>query len=86
VEILLDVKVKMRLILKLLNSQIYNKIIPFFIKCPIMGIKYKDFEDFCKVAKLMQNKAHLTEEGLNQIRQIKVEQRKEGNSLIIIYD
>jgi hypothetical protein len=51
-----------------------------------MGIKYKDFEDFCKVAKLMQNKAHLTEEGLNQIRQIKVEQRKEGNSLIIIYD
>jgi len=30
-----------------------------------------DFADFCKVAELMKNKAHLTQEGLEEIRQIK---------------
>jgi hypothetical protein len=30
-----------------------------------------DYEDFCKVAELMKNKAHLTQEGLNQILKIK---------------
>ena len=31
-----------------------------------------DFEDFCKVAEIINKKEHLTEKGLNQIRQIKV--------------
>lgn len=31
----------------------------------------KDFEDFKRVAKLMENKAHLTKEGLSQIYSIK---------------
>jgi hypothetical protein len=48
-----------------------DKIVPFFHKYPILGIKSQDFEDFCKVVELMKNKAHLTEEGLNQIRLIK---------------
>jgi hypothetical protein len=52
-------------------SDLTDKVIPFFVKYPILGVKYKDFADFCKVAELMQNKAHLTTEGLNQIRQIK---------------
>jgi hypothetical protein len=52
-------------------SNLIEKIIPFFQKYPILGVKVKDFEDFTKVAELMQNKAHLTTEGLNQIRQIK---------------
>jgi hypothetical protein len=30
-----------------------------------------DFNDFCKIADLMQNKSHLTPDGLEQIRQIK---------------
>jgi LAGLIDADG endonuclease len=52
-------------------SDITEKIIPFFDKYPLQGIKAKDFEDFKKAANLMQSKAHLTKEGLEQIRIIK---------------
>jgi len=33
--------------------------------------KLLDFQDFCIVANLMNNKTHLTSDGLNQIRLIK---------------
>ena len=52
-------------------SDILNKIIPFFKKYPILGMKALDFDDWCKVAELMKNKMHLTAEGLEAIRQIK---------------
>ena len=52
-------------------SDIETKIIPFFSKYKIEGVKYQDFLDFCEVTKLMQTKVHLTEEGLKQIREIK---------------
>ena len=52
-------------------SDIKDKIIPFFVKNSIEGIKSKDFEDWCKVAELMKTKAHLTKGGLEQIRKIK---------------
>jgi hypothetical protein len=47
-------------------ADIDTKIIPFFSNYPIVGIKYLDFLDFCKVAKLMKEKSHLTLEGLNE--------------------
>lgn len=50
---------------------INNKIIPFFVKYPILGEKSKDFEDFCQVSRLMANKDHLTQRGLDEIRKIK---------------
>ncbi len=52
-------------------SDITNIIIPFFNKHPIPSVKSKDFKDFCLAAELMKNGAHLTEQGLNQIRLIK---------------
>lgn len=52
-------------------SDIYEIIIPFFHKYPIIGVKSADFQDWCKVAELMNTKKHLTPEGLDQIRQIK---------------
>jgi hypothetical protein len=52
-------------------SDITEKIIPFFTKYCLQGVKSKDFEDFCKVANLMEKKAHLTQEGLEEIRKIK---------------
>ena len=52
-------------------DDIVNKIIPFFKKYPILGVKALDFADFCKAAELMKNKAHLTKDGLEQIRKIK---------------
>ena len=61
------------LIISLKWADLTDKVIPFFVKYPILGVKSKDFADFCKVAELVQNKAHLTTEGLSyaQIRQIK---------------
>ena len=36
------------------------------------GVKYEDFKDFCLVAEMMKENKHLTSEGLEQIRKIKV--------------
>ena len=58
-------------------SDIIEIIIPFFDKYPIIGVKAKDFQDFRKVAELMKNKAHLTSEGLEEIRLIKKGMNKE---------
>ncbi len=52
-------------------EDIYTKIIPFFNKYPLQGCKYLDFSDFNSVAELMKNKAHITSEGFESIKQIK---------------
>jgi hypothetical protein len=52
-------------------ADIIDIIIPFLNKHPLLGVKSKYFEDFCKGADLIKNKIHLTEEGLNQLRLIK---------------
>ena len=52
-------------------SDICNKIVPFFDKFPIQGVKYKDYLDFIKIKNLVESKAHLTETGLNIIIEIK---------------
>jgi len=57
-------------------SYLTEKVIPLFEKYSIMGIKALDFSDFCKVAELMKNKAHLTFDGLEKIRQIKMEMNR----------
>ena len=49
-------------------ADITEKIIPFFKKYQIHGVKAKDFNDWCQVAKLMKEKKHLTIEGLEQIK------------------
>ena len=51
-------------------------IIPFFQKYPIIGVKCKDFEDFSKVAELMKSGAHLTPDGLENVRKIKAGMNK----------
>ena len=53
-------------------SDIVEKIIPFFQTNHIIGVKGLDFQDFCKIADLMQNqKKPLTKEGLEEIKLIK---------------
>ena len=52
-------------------TDLIDKVIPFFKKHPIVGVKSQDFEDFCKIYLKMSNRAHLTEQGLDQIRKIK---------------
>lgn len=52
-------------------SNILNKIIPFYQKYPIHGVKAKDFLDFVKVVELMKDNKHLTPEGVEEIKLIK---------------
>jgi hypothetical protein len=52
-------------------QDIFDKIIPLFDKYPIKGIKALDYSDFKKVANIMLNKEHLTEQGLSRIQSIK---------------
>jgi len=52
-------------------SDIVDKIVPIFNKYPLVGEKSKNFKDFFKVVKLIETKAHLTHEGLEQIKKIK---------------
>lgn len=52
-------------------TDIFNIIIPFFEKYPIEGSKKLDFEDFKFIANMLNNKEHLTEEGLKKILEIK---------------
>ena len=55
---------------------IFEKIIPFFQKYQIIGIKSEDFKDFFLVAYLMKEKKHLTKEGLDKIKKIKAGMNK----------
>jgi len=48
--------------------EIESKIIPFFNKYPLHGDKSKDFDSFKRAAVIIQNKGHLTTEGLEEIR------------------
>ena len=57
-------------------DDILCKIIPFIKKYPVIGVKNEDFADWCKVAELIKVNKHLTEEGLDRIRQIKVSMNK----------
>lgn len=57
-------------------TDITDKIIHFFSKYQVVGIKYDNFKDWCKVAEIMQNKGHLTEEGFNKILKIKAGMNK----------
>jgi hypothetical protein len=52
-------------------SDILEKIIPFFAKYPLQGAKGQDFLDWCRVARIMETKGHLTQPGLEEIRLIK---------------
>jgi hypothetical protein len=45
-------------------------IIPFFNKYPILGKKYLDYLDWCKIADLMTLRSHITDKGFEEIRQI----------------
>jgi len=59
-------------------SDLRDKVIPFFQKYPLQGVKLKDYLGFSSVIELINNKAHFTEKGLDQIRRIKSSMHKEN--------
>ena len=52
-------------------KDIFEKIIPLFDKSYIKGVKESDYKDFKKVAMIIQDKQHLSEAGLSNIKSIK---------------
>jgi len=44
-----------------------TKIIPFFLNYPIIGHKFLDYQDFCKIGYLIKEKKHLTIDGIKKI-------------------
>lgn len=62
-------------------SDLTEKIIPFFKKYPLQGIKKLELECFCQVASLIKSGAHLTKSGLDKIRKIKEEMNTQREPL-----
>jgi hypothetical protein len=58
-------------------DDILDKIIPFFEKNHLFGVKLLDYQDFCRAAFLMKHKVHLTEQGVNKILKIKIEMNRQ---------
>jgi len=52
-------------------TEIQNIIIPLLKKNPLQGAKLQDYLDFIEVAKIMEDKTHLTSTGLERIIKIK---------------
>ena len=54
------------------RSDLIKIIIPFFKKYPLrIPSKKKDFKIFCEIMRKIEQKEHLTDEGLSQIYQLK---------------
>jgi hypothetical protein len=54
-----------------LLNDVFNVVIPLFKEHSLLGVKGKEFADFCTIAELIKNKAHLTASGLEEIVRIK---------------
>lgn len=52
-------------------EDVETKIIPFFKKYPMHGIKNLNYLDFCKIMELVQSNVHITTKGINEIKTIK---------------
>jgi hypothetical protein len=50
---------------------ISEKVIPFFQKYPLQGIKALDFKCFCEIWKIVESKGHLSDEGLKKVKSLK---------------
>lgn len=58
------------------SKDIQEKILPFFLNYPILGVKSKDFSDWAKAVEIISSKAHTTKSGFEQIVQIKTGMNK----------
>ena len=51
-------------------KDITTKIIPFFTKYPLQAKKKQSFQKFCNVAEMMLLKRHLTQDGIQRIKDL----------------
>lgn len=52
-------------------TDIKEKVIPFFNNYHLLGVKSMDYRDFCLVAKIIEDKLHLTPEGFKKVKSLK---------------
>jgi len=57
-------------------GDLVNKVIPFFLKYPLITHKRADFIIFCKIVELINQKEHLTLEGIQKIVNLKASMNK----------
>ena len=62
-------------------KDIREKILPFFLKYPILGVKSQDFYDWAKTVEIISSKAHTTKPGFEQIKKIKAGMNKGGENI-----
>lgn len=53
------------------HADIIEKLVPFFLKYSIEGVKALDFKDWIKGVEIVKSKNHLTISGLNELQTIK---------------
>lgn len=53
-------------------KELLAKVIPFFKKHPLQAKKKHSFELFCQAAEIFQNKEHLTVEGIEKLKNIRL--------------
>lgn len=58
------------------SKDIQEKLLPFFLKYPILGVKSQDLTDWAKAVEIISSKAHITKSGFEQIIQIKAGMNK----------
>lgn len=63
-------------------SDLTEKIIPFFNKYPILGVKNQDFKDFCRVVSLIKENKDKTQLMLDEIIKIKTNMNRGRNNVI----
>jgi hypothetical protein len=52
------------------RSELRRTIVPFFLAHPLRSSKQRDFEVFCRVLEMMEMDDHLSETGVNRIRDL----------------
>lgn len=63
------------------SKDIQEKLLPFFLKYPILGVKSQDLIDWAKAVEIISSKAHITKSGFEQIIQIKAGMNKGRDSV-----
>jgi hypothetical protein len=58
------------------HKNIQEVVIPFFEEHPLHGTKQRDFEIFCEIANAVKRGEHTTEEGFNNIKNLKLQMQK----------
>lgn len=66
-------------------SDIFDKVIPFFNKYPILGVKALDFSSWSEAAHIINKGEHLTDQGLKTIWNIKSKMNKERSIKLLIF-